>query len=129
MKELVLPYVSFKFIDPIVYCTCNEGIELGFPEIRELIACIETISNQNHYLILVDVRCINNITAEGRRMLKNYTHLPFCDGTALLVDESKYECAQNLVNTYSTKYPFRAFNSETEAMEWLNTFSNRTAMK
>jgi hypothetical protein len=123
MKEIVLPYVSIKFTDSIIYCKFKEGIELGFPEVKEVVSCIEGLGNEKPYLILSDVRFNTNITQQGKRMLGNYINLPFCNGTAILIDENRYECAQNFVNTYNTKYPFRAFSSEKEAENWLLSLS------
>jgi hypothetical protein len=123
MKEIIFPHVSIKYIEPIVYCKYNKGVELGFPEIKELISCAETLSNKKPCLILSDIRSIMNITSEGKRMLERYTHLPFCMGTAVFVGENKYECAQDFVSSYQPNFPFRVFNSEREAIDWLLTLS------
>jgi hypothetical protein len=119
MNEIILPNVSIKYIDPIVYCKYNEKVELGFPEIQELTLCIETLSSQKPYLIFLDVNLIVNITNEGKRMLGKYSNMPFCMGTAIFIKESRYECAHNFINNYNTKFPIRVFNSEQEAVEWL----------
>jgi hypothetical protein len=123
MKEVILPYVSLKYVEPIVYCKYSKGVELGFPEIKGLISEIETISNKKPCLILSDVRSITSVTNEGKRMLEKYTQIPFCMGTAIFVKENRYECAQNFVNSYEPKFPFRAFDSESEAVDWLLTLS------
>ncbi|HVD98785.1 MAG TPA: hypothetical protein VNB90_11325 [Cytophagaceae bacterium] len=119
MNEIILSYVGIKNVEPIIYCKYNKGVELGFPEIRELILCIETLSDKKPYLIFLDISLISNITNEGKRMMERYSDLPFCMGIAIFVQENRYECAQRLVDDNKAKFPFRAFDTEQEAVDWL----------
>jgi hypothetical protein len=123
MKKIILPNVSLKFTDPIIYCKYTERIELGFPEIQELVSCIQRFGDKRPYLILADVRFITNITREGKRIVESYSHLPFCNGTAILVEEERYECARDFVKGYEMKYPFGAFTKEQDAVDWLLSLS------
>ena len=123
MDEIILPHVNIKNDEPVIYCKFKEGIELGFPEIIELVSSIESLHNKRPYLILLDVSLIKNITNEGKRIIKRYSHIPFCMGVALFIRKYRYECAQNFVNSYNTKFPFRAFHSEQDAEEWLLSLS------
>jgi hypothetical protein len=123
MNEFILPHVSIKVVDSIIYCKYNEGVELGFPEIIELVSSIENLSSKKPYLIFLDASSIKNITKEGKRMIEKYSHMPFCIGAAIFVRKPRYECAYNFVNSYKTKFPFRAFYSEQEAVDWLMSLS------
>ena len=123
MNEIILPYATIRCIDPIVYCRYNKDVELGFPEIKELYSCIESIVGKKSCLIFYDVFLIGNLTNEGKRILKNYSNSVFCKGTAILIDKDRYECVQNLVNSYHLTYPFRIFNSGQDAIDWLYTLS------
>jgi hypothetical protein len=38
LYEIELPFISIKYLEPIVFFTYKEGAELGFPKIRKLIA-------------------------------------------------------------------------------------------
>lgn len=123
MNEIILPHVSIKLVDSIIYCKYNQGVELGFPEIIELASSIEILGSEKPYLIFLDVSLIKNITKEGKRMIERYSHIPFCMGAAIFVRKFRYECAQNFVASYKTKFPFRAFYSEKEAVDWLQSLS------
>jgi hypothetical protein len=123
MDEFILPRFSVKYVDPIIYCKYNEETELGFPEIIELASYIESLGNKKPYLIFLDVSLIRTVTNEGRRMMERYRNISFCMGTAVFVNENKYECTRNFVNSYNTKFPFRAFNAEKEAIDWLLSLS------
>lgn len=52
IDKIDLPYACITYMEPIVYFEYKEGAELGFPEIRKLIACAEELSGQNLMLLL-----------------------------------------------------------------------------
>ena len=120
MKEIHLSYVSIHYSEPIVYYTYKEGAELGFPEIRELIAYAEQTSGKKPYVTFDDVRVHVNITNEGKRVLQDMSNMPYFRGTAALVKNSIHKFAADLLNNFHRPaYPFRAFTSKEEAIEWL----------
>ncbi len=120
MREIKLPYVTVTFVEPIVYFEFKEGTELGFPEIRELIACAEGLSDKKPYFTFSDVRVNMNITNEGKRFLENLDNMPLFRGTAALVKNDFYMFAINFMNSFSkAKYPFKAFTDKEKAIEWL----------
>lgn len=123
MNEVILPHVNIKNVEPIIYCNYNEGVELGFPEIKELVFYVESLSNKRPYLILLNVSLIKNITIEGKRMIERYCQIPFCMGVAIFIRKYRYECAQNFVQSYKTKFPFKAFYIEQEAIDWLESLT------
>ncbi len=123
MKEIVLPYVGITYDDPVSHCKFNKGVELGFPEIEEIISCVEKLNRRKPSLIFCDISLITNLTKEGRRMLEKYNNIPFCMGLAIFVNKNRYECAEDFVNNYNSKFPFRAFTTEQEAKDWLLTLS------
>jgi hypothetical protein len=120
MNEIHLKYVSIHYRAPIVYFVYKEGAELGFPEIRELIAYAEKLSNKTPYVTFADARVNINITNEGKRVLKDINNMPYFRGTAALVKNNFHKFAAELLNNFDKpKYPFRAFTSKEEAIEWL----------
>lgn len=122
LNKIHLSYVDIKYEEPIVYFVFKEGVELGFPEIRELIACAEQLSGKKNYVTLSDVRVTVNITNEGKRVVSDPKNMPYFRGTAVLVKSSMYKFAVNFLNYYNRpKYPYRAFTSEKEAIAWLLT--------
>ncbi|MES2593048.1 MAG: hypothetical protein V4608_14290 [Bacteroidota bacterium] len=120
MKEIKLPYVTIKFEEPIVYFTYNEGTELGFPEIRELISLAEKLSDNKPYVTFSDVRINMNITNEGKRIVADMNNMPLFRGTAVLVKNNTYKFAANFLSHFNRpQYPFRAFTQKKEAIDWL----------
>ncbi|HKC68094.1 MAG TPA: hypothetical protein VKG26_07675 [Bacteroidia bacterium] len=120
INEIDLSYASIVYVKPIVYYTYKEDAELGFPEIRELIAWAEKLSEYNSYVTFADARVNMSITNEGKRFLTNLENMPLFRGTAAWVDNSIYKHAANFLNYYNRpKYPFRAFTSKGEAINWL----------
>ncbi|MES2515025.1 MAG: hypothetical protein V4580_12815 [Bacteroidota bacterium] len=122
VNHIDLPYVTISFNDPIVSFVYKEGAELGFPEIKELIAHAEQLSGGKPYVTLNYVKVNLNITNEGKRYVSNTDNMPFFRGTAAIVKNSFYQFAANFAQNYhSTKYPFKAFTSEEKAITWLMT--------
>lgn len=122
MNEINLPYVNIKYADPIVYFVYKEGAELGFPEIRELIAAAEKLSGKKNYVTFSDARVNMNVTNEGKRILEDDKNMPFFRGTAILVKNNMVKVAANFLSYFhKPKYPFRAFTDQEEAIAWLLT--------
>jgi hypothetical protein len=122
LNEIDLPYAYIKYAIPIVYFEYKEGAELGFPEIRELISCAEKLSSKTPYFTFADARVTMNITNEGKRILTDLNNMPLFRGTAVLVNNNIYKFAANFLNYFNNpKYPFRAFTSKEEAINWLLT--------
>lgn len=122
MKIIELSYASITYEEPIVYFEYKEGAELGFPEIRELIACAEKLSGNTPYLTFSDVRVNMNITNEGKRYVENMKNMPLFRGTAILVKNDFYRFALNFLNNLNkTQYPFNAFTNKQKAIDWLLT--------
>lgn len=124
MSEINLPYVSIKYTDPIVYFEYKEGAELGFPEIRELITHAEKLSGQKPYVTFAEVPMSVNMTNEGKKIIADMKNMPLFRGSAVLVNNSLYKYAANFLSYYNKpKYPFRAFTSREEAIDWLLSLS------
>lgn len=122
MKTIELSYASITYEAPIVYFEYKEGTELGFPEIRELIACAEQLSGHTPYLTFSDVRVNMNLTNEGKRYVENMKNMPLFRGTAILVKNDFYRFALNFLNNLNkTQYPFNAFTNKQKAINWLLT--------
>jgi hypothetical protein len=122
MNTIELPYVKITYKEPIVYFRYEKEIELGFPEIRELIACAEKLSGKRPYVTLSDVQTSIGITNEGKRVLSDPKNLPYFRGTAALVKNNLYKFAIDFMNTFNRpKYPYKAFVNEEEAVAWLLT--------
>ena len=120
INEIELPYASIVCVNTIVYFTYKEGAELGFPEIRKLIDCAEKLSGHKPYVTFADARVNINVTNEGKRILSDVKNMPLFRGTAALVNNNLYKYAANFLSYYDRpKYPFRAFTSKEEAVNWL----------
>lgn len=124
MNEFDLSYVTITYAEPIVYFRYKKGrTELGFPEIRELIAAAEKLTGHQPYFTLSDVRHVDiNVTTEGKRVLSDMKNMPLFRGTAAVVKNNMYKFAIDFLNAFNKpKYPFRAFVNEEDAVAWLKS--------
>ena len=120
MNEIALSYVTITYEEPIVYFVYKEGTEIGFPEIKDLIAYAEKISGNKPYVTFSDVRVDMNITEEGKRFVADLNNMPLFRGTAALVKNNMYKFGANILEGFGKKkYPFRAFTEKEEAIKWL----------
>lgn len=120
MNNITLHYVDIEYAEPIVYFTYKEGVELGFPEIRELISYAEKLSNHRPYLTFSNVPAGVNVTNEGKRILNDGDNMPLFRGGAILVHNSLYQFAITFLSTFKkNKYPLCAFTSKDKAINWL----------
>lgn len=122
MTEINLPYATITYKAPIVYFVYKEGTELGFPEIRELIACSEKLTGYKPYITFSDVRANVNVTNEGKRIVADLKNMPYFRGTAVLVKNNLYKFAIDFLYAFDKpNYPFRAFTDKKKAIAWLLT--------
>ena len=118
--EMELEYVKVYYRAPIVYMVFKEGVELGIPEIRELITCAEMLSEKKPYVIFCDARVKMDVTAEGRRLTASGKAAPLHRGTAVLVKNTLYQYAATLFSKFEKpQFPYRVFTDEQEALDWL----------
>lgn len=118
MKEKKSPFVSVSYRQPIVSYTFHKSVELGFPEILDLISKAEKISNQTPYVVFCDMRKKTQMTREGRKTAAEKS--PLRRGSAWLVSPDQLKEISPIIKELKTrKYPFRAFTDKTKAIEWL----------
>ena len=122
MIKTTLSYVTISYQEPIVYFEYKKGVELGFPEIRQLVSYAEELSGNKPYVTLSDVRMDMNITNEGKRYVADMNNMPLFRGTAILVQNDLFKIAINFIQSLNkTPYPFRAFTDKQKAEEWLSS--------
>lgn len=120
--KIELAYVTITYKAPIVYFVYKNGTELGFPEIKELIAYAERLSDGKPYVTFSDVRVDINVTRQGKLYLEDLNNMPLFRGTAAWVKNSVYSFAANFMGNFSRKpFPFRAFTEKEKAIEWLKS--------
>lgn len=120
MEEIISQYGIAYYKEPIVSFIFKEGLELGFPEVHELIAQAEKLSGYKPYVILCDMRKNVQVTREGRKTGADKKTVPLKRGTAFLVHAHELEQAADFFNTVQTPdYPFQAFADREEAIKWL----------
>ncbi|MGZ3902117.1 MAG: DUF7793 family protein [Bacteroidia bacterium] len=130
MTEIDLPYAHISYSDPIVQITYKKGVQLGFPEIKELISSSEKISGGKPYVTLSDIREGVELTAEGKRYVSDPAKMPLFRGTAVLVSSTLLKIAVEFAAQFDKNiYPFRAFTDKKKAVNWLNVILETTSDK
>lgn len=120
MNELKLPYGIIKYEEPIVYITLKKGVELGFPEIKELIHYAESLSGGKNYFVFSNVPDNVTVTPEGRKFSFDAKNSPFQKGTAVLVKSNAVSLAANLYMDFKQpEFPYKVFTEKQKAIDWL----------
>ena len=118
--ETELPYSNIYYEAPIVYIEYKKDAELGFGEIRQVVAMAEQLSGHKPYVVLSDVREGISVTPMGKKISADPGTAPLHRGTALLLKNSMLRLAANFFGT-SNPYPFKAFTDKQKAIDWLLT--------
>lgn len=122
MEQLELNYVTIQYKEPIIYLKFKPGVELGFPEMQELVTSSEKLSANKPYVVLSDARGSVRVTPEGKKYSADGKYSPLQKGTAVLVKNTIYQLAGNFfVGMQTPSFPFRIFVDEQKATEWLLT--------
>ncbi len=87
MQQIELPYATLSYGAPIVDITYKRNAQLGFIEIRELIATAQRLSDGKPYVVLSDVRQGIEVTPLGRKVVSDPAEAPLHRGTAILFEE------------------------------------------
>ncbi len=120
MKETRSKYGLVRYEEPIVYLLFDAGVELGFPEMQELVALSEEISDHKPYMVLSDMRAGVKMTREGKRTIASKDQVPLKRATALLVNPDELEAGENFfAEAKEPDQPFKAFTDKREAVSWL----------
>jgi hypothetical protein len=120
MTEVELSYVSIHYDEPVIFLVFKDGVEIGFPEVREMTFYCEQLSGKKPYLVLSDARVNINVTPEGRKLAADPREAPLCKGSAVLVKNIMYEMAVNFFQIFNKPpFPYRSFTDKKKALEWL----------
>jgi hypothetical protein len=124
MSTIDSPYARISYEAPVVSFSLKEGVVIGFPEMHELIAHAETLSDKKPYVVFCDMRNKVQVTREGKRTAASKKHGPYKRGTALLVNPGELEHATKFFSgVKEPDCPFKAFTDEQQAIKWLRTLS------
>lgn len=119
-QEIILDYATLHYEEPIVHIVFQEGAQLGFPEMRRLIACAEKLSGKKPYFVFSDVRANVQVTREGKRVAKDINEAPLHLGSAILLNSNMLAMGINFFQDLGyPQFPFRAFTDKQEAIDWL----------
>jgi hypothetical protein len=122
MNSIELSYVFITYKEPIVFFIYREGIELGFPEIMELVSNAGKLSGGKPYVTFSDVRFDIKLTVQGKKYVSDPKNMPLFRGTAALVRNNMQKIAANFMSYFNHHpYPFKAFVNRDKAIEWLHS--------
>jgi hypothetical protein len=122
MEQIELGYATLSYNDPIVEIVYKAHAQLGFIEIRELIASAQKLSAGKPYLVFSDVRDGIEVTPLGKKVVSDPAESPLHRGTAVLLKSEMLVLAANFISSFKKEpYPFKAFTERKKAMQWLST--------
>jgi hypothetical protein len=124
MAEIHFGRIRMHYKNPIVYLVFEESVELGFPEIRDIIKHAETLSNNKPHVILVEIRAKVTLTHEVKRLAYKKEGAPLHRGIAFVVKNKLLPLAADLIKAVPLPhYPCRIFTDKEQASGWLNGVS------
>jgi hypothetical protein len=120
MNEIKSPYATISYNEPVISYTFHEDVEVGFPEVQELVAHAETLSGKKPYVVIQDMRVNMRVTPAGRKTMADKKDVPLKRGHAMLVHEHELKKATDFFNeTHYPDCPFQVFTDKEKAIEWL----------
>jgi len=118
--KIDLTYADLQYKRSIVYIIFKDGAEIGFFEVRELIANAEKLSDYKPYFVFADATERVAITPLGKSIAGVKKEAPLCRGTAVVVNSSLLKVAANIFGKFARPaFPYKAFTNKIEALEWL----------
>jgi hypothetical protein len=122
MNSVDLPYARLRYETPIVYIQFKDQVDIGYPEVRELVRNAEMLSGYRPYVVLSDARKTVSVTPEGKKLSVSPSLAPLHCGTAILVDSRIIQIAAAFFGKLTNiPFPLRVFTEEQKAIDWLKS--------
>ena len=109
--------------DGILYIECLPSVEYNLATAKCSTDTLRQVAGGKKRPVLIDIRKIKSVSREAREHFTSDYVREIASAIALLVSSPLSKTIANLVLALNNpNYPLRAFNSKTEALEWLQEF-------
>lgn len=125
MKEKIVETRAFQTYikDGICYTTVKPGVVVDVEDAKENTLVVRSLSGDNIFPILVDLRLINHITKEARDHFSMRERKPGVNAIAMLVKSPVSKIIGNFfLGLNKPTVPTQLFNTEARALKWLEEY-------
>lgn len=120
MNQIVLPFATLEYKEPILYIRFKENVVLDVNEVNAISEVSEKVTMGKPRLVLTDARIPVDITPAGRRASANAKNRHKVIASAIIV---KWLGQRLIVDVYNMlnkpQFPMKVFTEEDTAVKWL----------
>ena len=129
-KTLDTPFASLKLQDDVLYVKMKEGINLGQPEMEELLRQAVEFTSPNKYFAVIDTTSPYDSSLEARNFYAESEYSKYRYADAFIVNSLPMRLLVNFFITFNKpKIPSKMFNNEESALSWIQTLKKEMLEK
>ena len=122
MKQTENHIANLKYDDDILYVIIKENVDLGIPEMDELLEFSAKFTNYEKRYTIVDTRSNYNSSQEVSNHYANSDYNKYRYADAFIVNSLAMRLLVNFyIRFHKPKIPTRLFNDEQSALNWINS--------
>lgn len=129
-KQLDTPVAFLSFEDEILFVKMKEGVNLGQPEMEELLKQAVELTMPNKYFAIVDMTASYDSTLEARNFYAESDYSKYRYADAFIVNSLPMRLLVNFFIAFNKpKIPSKMFNNEESALDWIHTLKKEMLAK
>lgn len=129
-KSLDTPFASLKLQDDVLYVKMKEGINLGQPEMEELLRQAVEFTSPNKYFAVIDTTSPYDSSLEARNFYAESEYSKYRYADAFIVNSLPMRLLVNFFITFNKpKIPSKMFNNEESALSWIQSLKKEMLKK
>ncbi|MBL7937138.1 MAG: hypothetical protein JNM51_15120 [Bacteroidia bacterium] len=129
-KQLDTPVAFLSFEDEILFVKMKEGVNLGQPEMEELLKQAVELTMPNKYFAIVDMTASYDSTLEARNFYAESDYSKYRYADAFIVNSLPMRLLVNFFIAFNKpKIPSKMFNNEESALTWVNSLKKEMLVK
>lgn len=122
MKQTENHIANLKYDDNILYVIIKENVDLGIPEMDELLEFSAKFTNYEKRYTIVDTRSNYNSSQEVSNHYANSDYNKYRYADAFIVNSLAMRLLVNFyIRFHKPKIPTKLFNDEQSALNWINS--------
>lgn len=129
-KTLDTPFAFLKFQDDVLYVKMKEGVNLGQPEMEELLRQAVEFTSPNKYFAVIDTTSPYDSSLEARNFYAESEYSKYRYADAFIVNSLPMRLLVNFFITFNKpKIPSKMFNNEESALSWIQSLKKEMLKK
>lgn len=130
MKQTENHIAKLIYDDDILYVIIKENVDLGIPEMDELLEFSAKFLNYEKRYTIVDTRSNYNSSQEVSSHYANSDYVKYRYADAFIVNSLAMRLLVNFyIRFHKPKIPTRLFNDEQSAINWINSLKKEQILE